>query len=343
MLSKISHLRSVLLLTIPVLPFLASCQTSPAAAVEGEYSLSAQSVQINGIIINMADWPGSSVSVAAVDDEAVTVTADSLLLGFDTLTIPATAAGNGDSKYTFSGSYTGRDRDISLTGTVNKGVLSLSITDICTSPVTGRWKAAVADDGLADISLSFYSPLVSDIPYGDGGSIPVEDALVLINAALREAITPELANLGYVELTRTSYVGINWNGDISSEAEPLLQDVIQYWPEPEASRLHIYLRRTITDGMGLEISPLDAALAYSTSEGSLMLSLDRKTISPWLGAISNTVNSTTYEAYLEAGSPFGELSMEEFTRYRSMASLLVASRSMPDTELSLKMRMTPES
>lgn len=341
MLSKISHLRSVLLLTIPVLPFLASCQTSPAAAVEGEYSLSAQSVQINGVIINMADWPGSSVSVAAVDDEAVTVTVDSLLLGFDTLTIPATAAGNGDSKYTFSGSYTGRDRDISLTGTVNKGVLSLSITDICTSPVTGRWKAAVADDGLADISLSFYSPLVSDIPYGDGGSIPVEDALVLINAALREAITPELANLRHVELTRTGYVGINWNGDISSEAESLLQDVIQYWPEPEASRLHIYLRRTITDGMGLGISPLDAALAYSAADGTLTLSMDQNTLSPWLEEISDAINSLSYEDYLEAGSPLGEISIDKFRQYRSTASLLVTSLSIPGTELSISVRMTP--
>ena len=343
MTAHIKTLLSILTASVCLTSLLTGCQSAPAPAMEGHYTLQAQSVQVNGTIINISDWPGSSVTISAVDDETVTVSIDSLLLGFDTLTVSATAAGEGKDKYTFSGTYSGQDRDISVSGTVDGSALSLSITDICTSPVTGRWKAAVADDGLADISLSFYSPLVSDIPYGDGGSIPVEDALVLINAALREAITPELANLGYVELTRTGYVGINWNGDISSEAEPLLQDVIQYWPEPEASRLHIYLRRTITDGMGLEISPLDAALAYSTSEGSLMLSLDRKTISPWLGAISNTVNSTTYEAYLEAGSPFGELSMEEFTRYRSMASLLVASLSMPDTELSLKVRMTPES
>lgn len=341
MLSKISHLRSVLLLTIPVLPFLASCQTSPAAAVEGEYSLSAQSVQINGVIINMADWPGSSVSVAAVDEEAVTVTIDSLLLGFNTLTVPGTAAGSGKSKYTFTGSYTGQDRDISVAGTVNKGVLSLSITDIRTSPATGRWNVAVADDALADISVSFYCPLVSEIPYGDGGLIPVEDALTLINAVLREAITPELANLRYVELTRTGYVGINWNGDISSEAESLLQDVIQYWPEPEASRLHIYLRRTITDGMGLGISPLDAALAYSAADGTLTLSMDQNTLSPWLGEISDAINSLSYEDYLEAGSPLGEISIDKFRQYRSTASLLVTSLSIPGTELSISVRMTP--
>ena len=280
---------TTLILTVLTLSLLSGCQSSPAAAVEGEYELKAQSVRINGIIINMADWPGSSVSVTAVDEESVTVTVDSLLLGFGTLTVPGTAA----------------------------------------------------VDGLADISVSFYSPMITEIPLGDGNSISVEEALTLLNAVLRSTVTPELDKLRYIEMTRTGYIGIALNGDISPDLEPLLQDVIQYWSEPDASRLHIYLRRTITDGLGLGISPLDAALACSVSDGSMTLCLDRQTLSPWLEEISSAINSLSYEDYIEAGSPLGDIGKEEFRQLRSMASLLVTSLSIPGTELSLQTRMVP--
>lgn len=332
---------TTLILTVLTLSLLSGCQSSPAAAVEGEYELKDQSVRINGIIINMADWPGSSVSVTAVDEESVTVTVDSLLLGFGTLTVPGTAAVDGRGRYSFSGSFTGQDRDISVTGTVNKGSLSLSITDLHTTPAAGRWKVAAAVDGLADISVSFYSPMITEIPLGDGNSISVEEALTLLNAILRSTVTPELDKLRYIEMTRTGYIGIALNGDISPDLEPLLQDVIQYWSEPDASRLHIYLRRTITDGLGLGISPLDAALAYSVSDGSMTLCLDRQTLSPWLEEISSAINSLSYGDYIEAGSPLGDIGKEEFRQLRSMASLLVTSLSIPGTELSLQTRMVP--
>lgn len=332
---------TTLTLTVLTLSLLPGCQSSPAAAVEGEYELKAQSVLINGIIINMADWPGSSVSVTAVDEESVTVTVDSLLLGFSTLTVPGTAAVDGRGRYSFSGSFTGQDRDISVTGTVNKGSLSLSITDLHTTPAAGRWKVAAAVDGLADISVSFYSPMITEIPLGDGSSISVEEALTLLNAVLRSTVTPELDKLRYIEITRTGYIGIALNGGISPDLEPLLQDVIQYWSEPDASRLHIYLRRTITDGLGLGISPLDAALACSVSDGSMTLCLDQQTLSPWLEEISSAINSLSYEDYIEAGSPLGDISEEEFRQLRSMASLLVTSLSIPGTELSLQTRMVP--
>ena len=82
-----AHIKALQLILLPaalLMPLLTGCQSAPASALEGHYTLQAQSVQVNGTIINIGDWPGSSVTVSAVDDEAVTVCIDSLLPGFDT-------------------------------------------------------------------------------------------------------------------------------------------------------------------------------------------------------------------------------------------------------------------
>lgn len=289
-----AHIKALQLILLPaalLMPLLTGCQSAPASALEGHYTLQAQSVQVNGTIINIGDWPGSSVTVSAVDDEAVTVCIDSLLPGFDTLTFSATAAGDGKDRYTFTGSYSGQDRDISVTGTVKGSALSLSITDTCTSPVTGRWTVAYGEDGLADITVAYSSPAVTEITVG-GITLPADMAVQMLQSLVRGYITPILENLQYIELDRTGYVNLSWRGDISPELEPLLSGVVQYWPDPGNSWVHIYLRRTITDGLGLPVSPIDFALAYSTDgDGTLTLEIDQDTFAPWTGILLMALGS----------------------------------------------------
>ena len=91
---------------------LQSCNNTPASAVEGDYIPEAQSVQINGVIINLADWPGCSVSIRSIDGDNAEVTLDSLLLGFDTLTVKCSVTSQGRDKYAFSGDFEDNDRDM---------------------------------------------------------------------------------------------------------------------------------------------------------------------------------------------------------------------------------------
>lgn len=326
------------LLQVPV-----SCQTAPATEIEGEYTLEAQSVQINGIIINIADWPGCSVKVTAADEDMASVSIDSLLPGIDTLTVSATVSRQHGSSYSFSSvsPSTVLDREISVSGTVNKGNMSISITDIYATPATGRWKVASSADGLAAVSISYSSPLVTEIPVGDGSSLPLEDALAIVNAYVRNVITPYLKDLEYLEFSTAGYVNIECDRLAGSDIEPLTNDVIQYWTDPANSRLHLYLRRTITDGLGMEISPLDAALSYRQEDSTLTVTIDQQTLAPWTGELLTLVQGLTYEDYTQAGSPLGEMTQEEFGQYKSMASLFITSLSIPGTELNVSAGLTP--
>lgn len=332
------NILSFLLPVLTALPLLTGCQSSPAAAIEGEYTLSAQSVQINGVIVNIVDWPGSSVTLSAMDDENVTVETDSLLLGFDRLTVTASTFRESRGKYTFttSGPYSANDREISLSGSVRNGNMSLSITDMYQSPVTGRWEPAYGEDGLALVSVDFSNPLIQDIPLGDGETLPLDSALTMLNVLIRSSITPMLENLDGIDMGRTGYIGISWKGEISPGLEPVLHDVIQYWPEPDASRVHIYLRRTITEGIGLPVSPLDFALAYSVSGELLTLRADQDASAPLTELLVSAVQDLTYRDYVEAGSPLGGMTEEEFDRFRTTASMLAAVLGMPETEYSIE-------
>lgn len=338
--------RTILIMTLAaILHVPVSCQSSPATEISGEYTLKAQSVQINGVIINIADWPGSSVSVTALDGDMASVSIDSLLPGIDTLTVSADVSRLHGSSYSFATAApcNVKDREISVSGTVNKGNLSLSITDRYGTPATGRWKVAVSGDGLAAISISFSSPLVTEIPLGDGSSVPVEDALAIVNAYIRSLATPGLEDLEYLEFSSAGYVNIECHGLSGSDLEPLAKDVIQYWTDPADSRLHLYLRRTITDGLGMEISPLDAALAYRQGNGNLTVTLDQQTIAPWTGELLKTIQGFTYDDYIQAGSPLGEITEEQFRQYSTMASLFVTSLSIPGTELNVSAELAPAS
>lgn len=325
MTAHLKALQSILLPAALLMPLLTGCQSAPASALEGHYTLQAQSVQVNGTIINIGDWPGSSVTVSAVDDEAVTVCIDSLLPGFDTLTFSATAAGDRKDRYTFTGTYSGQDRDISVTGTVKGSALSLNITDTCTSPVTGRWTVASGEDGLADITIAYSSPAVTEITVG-GITLPADMAVQILQGLIREKITPVLENLQYIELDRTGYVNLSWRGDISPELEPLLSGVVQYWPDPGNSWVHIYLRRTITDGLGLPVSPIDFALAYSTDgDGTLTLEIDQDTFAPWTGLLLLAVQGGLGGDITAAGIPLEEIA---------------ASLAMPETSYSVSAALT---
>lgn len=325
MTAHIKALQSILLPAALLMPLLTGCQSAPASALEGHYTLQAQSVQVNGTIINIGDWPGSSVTVSAVDDEAVTVCIDSLLPGFDTLTFYATAAGDRKDRYTFTGTYSGQDRDISVTGTVKGSALSLSITDTCTSPVTGRWTVASGEDGLADITIAYSSPAVTEITVG-GITLPADMAVQILQGLIREKITPVLENLQYIELDRTGYVNLSWRGDISPELEPLLSGVVQYWPDPGNSWVHIYLRRTITDGLGLPVSPIDFALAYSIDgSGSPVLEINQDTFAPWTGVLILALSSVD-----ESTAPIAAILKE-----------IAQSLLLPETVFSISVNLSP--
>lgn len=334
----IKYWKYQILLAAALLPLIYGCQGAPAHAVEGEYSLTGQNVQINGVIINLADWPGSSVAIDAIDDDMATVIIDSLLPGFSTLSLPVSVSRNGKNKYTFSSTdpYDINDREISTSGSIKGGDMSISITDIFHSPVTGRWKPVYASDGLPDLSIQFSNPMITEVTIGET-TLPIETAVAMLNSMARSWLSPYLEDLRYLELSNTGYVNISWNGDISPELEPILQDVIQYWPEPELSWVHIFIRRTIADGIGSDISPIDAALTYTVSDGGITLGIDKQTFSPWAGTVSAAIQEVTYEDYLEAGSPFGELSQEEFLQYKQMMSLLVTALTLSGTEFSVTM------
>lgn len=332
----------VLLAVAALLPLIYGCQGAPAHAVEGEYSLTGQSVQINGVIINLSDWPGSSVAIDAIDDDMATVIIDSLLPGFSTLSLPVSVSRDGRNKYTFSSTdpYDINDREISVSGSIKGGDMSISITDIFNSPVTGRWKPVNASDGLPELSIQFSNPMITEVTIGET-TLPIETAVAMLNSMARSWLSTRLEGLRYLELGNTGYVNISWNGDISPELEPILQDVIQYWPEPELSWVHIFLRRTIADGIGSGISPIDASLTYTTtSGGGITLGIDKHTFSPWAAAVSAAIQEVTYEDYLKAGSPLGELSQEEFLQYRQMMSLLVTALTLSGTEFSVTMGLT---
>lgn len=325
MTAHIKALQSILLPAALLMPLLTGCQSAPASALEGHYTLQAQSVQVNGTIINIGDWPGSSVTVSAVDDEAVTVCVDSLLPGFDTLILSATAAGDGKDRYTFTGSYSGQDRDISVTGTVKGSALSLSITDTCTSPVTGRWTVASGEDGLADITIAYSSPAVTEITVG-GITLPADMAVQMLQSLVRGYITPILENLQYIELDRTGYVNLSWRGDISPELEPLLSGVVQYWPDPGNSWVHIYLRRTITDAVGSPVSPIDFALAYSIDgSGSPVLEINQDTFAPWTGVLILALGSVD-----ESTAPIAAILKE-----------IAQSLLLPETVFSISVNLSP--
>ena len=84
---------------VAITPLLTGCQVSPATAIEGEYALGDQSVQINGIIINLADWPGSSVTVTATNEDNAVIRIDSMLPGIDSFSMTADEAKEAGSKY----------------------------------------------------------------------------------------------------------------------------------------------------------------------------------------------------------------------------------------------------
>lgn len=326
MTAHIKTLLSILTASVCLTSLLTGCQPAPAPAMEGHYTLQAQSVQVNGTIINITDWPGSSVTISAVDDETVTVSIDSLLLGFDTLTVSATAAVEGKDKYTFSGTYSGQDRDISVSGTVDGSALSLSITDTYTSPVTGRWTVARGEDALADISITYSSPAVTEIEVGGGITLPVETAVELMNELVRQNLTPTLDNLDYIELDRTGYLNISWKGDISTELEPLLTGVVQYWPDPDNSWIHLYLRRAITDAVGSPVSPIDFALAYSIDgSGSPVLEINQDTFAPWTGVLILALSSVD-----ESTAPIAAILKE-----------IAQSLLLPETVFSISVNLSP--
>lgn len=321
------------------------CSTSPSASIEGEYELNSQSVQINGVIVNLADWPGSSVSVTSMDGDRVLVSIDSLLPGFDTLSIDAKAVKEGKDKYSFSSydPYYLKDREIQISGTVDKGELSLSVTDIYQSEITGRWKPAFDSDGLADMNIVFSSPLLTEIDI-NGQTISMDVAVTLINVLAKSALTGYLGDLRRIELDNTGYVNISWDGDISPELEPALTGVVQYWSEPEDSCFHLYLRRTICDGLGLPVSPLDLTLRYFTEENgdTIGIGLDRTTALPLLLSLSESLNTLTYADYTAAGAPLGDIGEESFDRLKATVALLPAAMAMPSTEFRIEFHLSRE-
>lgn len=319
-----------ILLPLVSLGILAGCSADPATAVEGEYTLEAQSVQINGVIINMGDWPGASVSIAGTGESSADVSIDSLLLGFEELSMPCEVSRTDRDKYSFYGAYSGQDREIELNGSVNKGRLSLSITDLYTTEAAGRWRPSSAEDGLVDLHITFECTAISGIPLGDT-TISLETAVALANTALRTALTPVLDHLDYMELSRTGYINIAWSGDISDDFRPLLQDVIQYWPDPEQGQLHLYLRRTLTDGLGLPVSPLDVPAGCTVSGSGMTLTLDKTALKPFADMLLSAAGDLSYSDYTEAGSPLGDLTETQFDEYKALLPLIQGVLAMPST------------
>lgn len=319
-----------ILLPLVSLGILTGCSADPATAVEGEYTLEAQSVQINGVIINMGDWPGASVSIAGTGESSADVSIDSLLLGFEELSMPCEVSRTDRDKYSFYGAYSGQDREIELNGSVNKGRLSLSITDLYTTEAAGRWRPSSAEDGLADLHITFESTAISGIPLGDT-TISLETAVALANTALRTALTPVLDQLDYMELSRTGYINIAWSGDISDALRPLLQDVIQYWPDPEQGQIHLYLRRTLTDGLGLPVSPLDVPAGCTVSGSDMTLTLDKTALKPFADILLSAAGDLNYSDYTEAGSPLGDLTETQFDEYKALLPLIQGVLAMPST------------
>ena len=301
----------ILFLSLAGIGIVTGCSADPATAVEGDYSLEPQSVQINGVIINMGDWPGASVSITGTDESTADISLDSLLLGFDRLTLPCEVSRTDRDKYSFYGEYSGQDRDIELSGNVNKGKMSLSITDICTSEATGRWRTATEQDGLVSLSLSFECPLISEIPLGDT-TISLDTAVRMLNTALRASLTTALSPLDYIEMSNTGYVNI-------------------YWPDPEHGSLHIYLRRTLTDGLGFPVSPLDIPAGCSVSGSDMTLTLEKTALEPFTDMLLSAAGDMTYDDYTDSGSPLGDLTEEQFDEYKSLVPVIQGVLAMPST------------
>lgn len=314
---------SVLLLAVLLA---ASCRKDAASEIEGDYTLQAQSVQINGVIINLGDWPGASASIIRTGEGTADVTVDSLLLGLDRITVPCSVSSEDRNIYSFSGQWSGQDRNISLDGTVRKGSTFLSIADTCISAVTGRWKPAIGEDGLAEISISFHNPAIT----------VADSTLDMIGTMARVAVTLAGTELGYIELSPTGYVNIDWNGPVSSDIEPLLNGVIQYYTVPDSSALHLYLRRAIADGAGLPVSPVDIAMSCSVSGESLSLTIDQDAIRPWTEMLSSYISGLTYDDIAYSGLPFADgLTEDDFNRTKSAAVLASGVLAMPSTHCGL--------
>ena len=155
--------------------------------------------------------------------------------------------------------------------------------------------------------------------------------MALANTALRTALTPVLDHLDYMELSRTGYINIAWSGDISDALRPLLQDVIQYWPDPEQGQFHLYLRRTLTDGLGLPVSPLDVPAGCTVSGSDMTLTLDKTALEPFADMLLSAAGDLSYSDYTEAGSPLGDLTETQFDEYKALLPLIQGVLAMPST------------
>lgn len=318
---------------------LSGCHGDPASHIEGTYIPEAQSVQVNGTIINLGDWPGASVNISRIDESNANVTVDSLLPGYSSLSVICSISENGRDKYSFTGSHTGDSRQTDIAGNVSKGRLTLSITDIVTSSLSGRWTMACDDRNKAMIEISFSNPQLTDINIGDI-SIPVDSAIDILNSAIGTLASTKLIGLRYIELDKTGYVNIAWNGYVDDRIAPLMNNVIQYYPGAD-STLHIYLRRTITDGLGLSVSPLDFPVPYSMSmsEDRMTLISDQDSFGPWLSLISKAIAGYSYQDYIDDGSPFGSLTEEKFQEYKSFIVLFNGILEMPSTKYGITITM----
>lgn len=321
---------SVIAAAVVMLSAMSGCHADPAAKIEGDYTLEAQSVQINGTIINLGDWPGAAVHISGASDGCAKVTVDSLLPGYASFTAMCGVTENGRDKYSFEGEFPGTGRKIGINGNVNKGRLTLSIADTVTSPVAGRWTIAYTDGSKADIKISFSNSRITEIPIGNG-SISIDSAVSMVNSVIGTLASSKLIGLRYLELDRTGYVNIAWNGYVDERIKPLLSGVIQYYPG-EDSGLHIYLRRTIADGIGLPVSPLDFPVSCSISGDSMTLASDQDDFGPWLDIISSAVAGYSYSDYLDDGSPLGALTEDKFQEYKSILVVFNGILSMPSTE-----------
>lgn len=329
---------SAILCTITALLALSGCQGDPASHIEGSYSLDAQSVQVNGIIINLGDWPGASVSISRIDGDNANVTIDSLLPGYNSLSAICSINENGKDKYSFAGSHTGDGRQTDIEGNVNKGRMTLIITDIVTSPVSGRWALAANNGNKADIKISFSNPQFPDITFGDN-IIPVDSVVNLLNSAIGTIASIKLTGLRYIELDKTGYINIAWNGYVDDRVAPLLNNVIQYYPEETGSILHMYLRRTLTDGMGLPVSPLDFPVSYSLSGNRMTLSTDQDSLGPWMDMLGNAIAGYSYQDYIDDGSPLGLVAEDKFQEYKSLIVLFNGILAMPSTKYGIEVTM----
>ena len=317
---------------------LTGCSRGPAMDTDGRYIPGDMSVQINGIIVNMADYDSCAAVFSHIDGSSASLTLSNLILGMDTAVFTCGISEERKGKYLFSGeaAMDCPERELAVEGSINEGEIRLSVTDLVTSKIANTW-TATGSGNAPDIDINFYNPDITTVDVG-GLPVPVSIITAMLGPMLG-GIAGEMLPFDRVRLDRIHYV------EISPEPEDLpVNGVLQYYTGANDGKLHFYLRKSVCQAAGLGDKPLDKGLGYvlNSSGDSLRICVDLTEYPAIVPVLSDAISGTDYQDYLDSGAPLGDIDEALFETYKKIVATLVEAIALPDTVFDICIGLTPD-